>query len=279
MERGLIERLGKYNRFAKPGFNWLIPVVDKLVTVNITETMVNAEPQDIITEDKLNAVVDAQVYFKVKDDEASVKAAKYNVNDYEDQIVNLARTTLRNIIGTMKLNKANSQRNAINKDLMKTLIIETKNWGIDVVRTELKEINPPKDVQDTMNKVVIAENEKQAAVDFASAVETKADGQKRAEIKKAEGEKQATILTAEATKERSVLEAEGKAEAIKLENEALQKYFKNEAQLFKTLDVTLNSLKENSKIVITGKGISPMVVFGDDNKKLAPILKKFSEGN
>ena len=93
--RGLVERLGRYNRFAKAGFQWVIPAIETLHSVNITEQMVDAAPQEIITYDNLNARVDAQVYFKVKDDEGSVKASQYNVNNYQWQIVNLARTTLR----------------------------------------------------------------------------------------------------------------------------------------------------------------------------------------
>jgi len=101
--RGLVERLGKYHRFATSGFNWLIPIIESLYQINITEQMVDAEPQEIITNDNLNARVDAQVYFKVKIDEESVKSSQYNVNNYQWQIVNLARTTLRNIIGTLTL--------------------------------------------------------------------------------------------------------------------------------------------------------------------------------
>ena len=106
--RALIERLGKYNRFAQPGFHWIMPGIDKIYRINITEQMVDAEPQEIITNDNLNAVVDAQVYFKVKDDEANVKNSQYKVSNVNFQIVNLARTTLRNIIGTMTLKSANS---------------------------------------------------------------------------------------------------------------------------------------------------------------------------
>ncbi len=182
--RGLVERLGKYHRFAQPGFHWIIPIIDRMISVNITEQMVDAQPQEIITNDNLNAKVDAQVYFKVKDDEESVKNSQYNVNNYERQIVNLARTTLRNIIGTLTLKSANSERDKINSELLTTLSQETKNWGMEIVRTELKEIDPPTDVQETMNKVVKAENEKIAALDFANAREREADGMKRAEIKK-----------------------------------------------------------------------------------------------
>ena len=237
--RGLVERLGKYNRFASPGFHWIIPVIDRMIRVNITEQMVDAQPQEIITNDNLNARVDAQVYFKVKEGEESVKHSQYNVNNYERQIVNLARTTLRNIIGTLTLKSANSERDKINGELLTTLSQETKNWGMEIVRTELKEIDPPKDVQETMNKVVKAENEKIAALDYANAVERQADGQKRSEIKKAEGIKQGKIL-----------EAEGEAEAIRLVNEAANQYFVGNAQLLRKLEAVEKSLRQNAKVVI-----------------------------
>jgi regulator of protease activity HflC (stomatin/prohibitin superfamily) len=237
--RGLIERLGKYHRFAQSGFHWVIPLIERMFLVNVTEQMVNAEPQEIITNDNLNAKVDAQVYFKVKVDEDSVKGSQYNVNNYSWQIVNLARTTLRNIIGTLTLKSANSERGKINADLHRTLLEETRTWGIEIVRTELKEIDPPKDVQETMNKVVKAENEKIAAIDFASARETVADGEKRAKIKEAEGVKQAKILN-----------AEGEAEAIRLVNEAAEKYFIGNAQLLRKLQAMEAALKDNAKVVV-----------------------------
>jgi len=237
--RGLIERLGRYQRFAKPGFNWIIPGIDKLYRINVTEIMVDAQPQEIITNDNLNARVDAQVYFKVKCDEESVKNSQYNVNNYQWQIVNLARTTLRNIIGTLTLKSANSERGKINSELQRTLRTETASWGIDIVRTELKEIDPPKDVQETMNKVVKAENEKMAAIDFATATETMADGARRAEIKKADGVKQARVL-----------EADGEAQAIKLVNEAANLYFVGNAQLLRRLETVEKALANNAKIVI-----------------------------
>ena len=241
--RGLIEVFGKYKGFAQPGFHWVLPVVARMYQVNTTEQMVNAEPQEIITNDNLNASVDAQVYFRVMPDEESVKASQYNVNNYQWQIVSLARTTLRNIIGTMTLKSANSERSKINTELLETLLKETNSWGIAVVRTELKEIDPPKDVQETMNKVVKAENEKIAAIDFATATETMADGQKRAEIKKAEGIRQADIL-----------KAEGQAQAIQLVNEAADKYFVGNAQLLRKLQTVEESLKNNSKIVLPENG-------------------------
>ncbi|MBU0741105.1 SPFH/Band 7/PHB domain protein [bacterium] len=237
--RGLVERLGKYRRFANPGFNWIIPAIDRMITINVTEQMVDAQPQEIITFDNLNARVDAQVYFKVKSDEESVKSSQYNVNDYQWQIVNLARTTLRNIIGTLTLKSANSERDKINGELLTTLSKETSSWGMEIVRTELKEIDPPQDVQATMNKVVKAENEKIAALDYANAVERQADGEKRSEIKKAEGVKQGKIL-----------QAEGEAEAIRLVNEAANRYFVGNAQLLRKLEALEKALSGNAKIVV-----------------------------
>ena len=239
--RGLVERLGKYNRYADPGFHLIIPLIERMFQVDIREMLVEAQPQMIITNDNLNARVDAQVYLKVRADEDNVKASLYNVTNYENQIVNLARTTLRNIIGTLTLKSANSERGKINEELRGTLLQETASWGIEILRTELKEIDPPEDVQETMNKVVKAENEKVAAVDFATATETQADGQRRAEIKKAEGIKQARILS-----------AEGEAQAIRLVNEAADKYFVGNAQVLRKLEAVERALAQNAKVVVPG---------------------------
>ena len=260
--RGLIEVFGRYWRYARPGFHWILPVVMKMYRVDIRELLVDAQPQMIITNDNLNARVDAQVYLKVKDSEVSVKASQYNVFNYEMQIVNLARTTLRNIIGTLTLKSANSERGRINEELRKTLKLETASWGIEILRTELKEIDPPEDVQATMNKVVKAENEKIAAIDFATATETQADGQRRAAVKVADGNKQARIL-----------EAEGQAEAIKLVNEAADRYFIGNAQMLRKLEALERSLAQNAKVVVPGDsqlvnvigelaGITPITVGG-----------------
>ncbi|MCI0472168.1 MAG: SPFH/Band 7/PHB domain protein [Ignavibacteria bacterium] len=268
--RGLIERLGKYRKFANPGFHWIIPLIDKMYTVNITEQMIDAEPQEIITNDNLNASVDAQVYFRVLDTDQDVRNSQYNVNNYKWQIVNLARTTLRNIIGTLTLKSANSERGKMNAELHKTLAEETKTWGIEIVRTELKQIDPPSDVQETMNKVVKAENEKISAIDYATAAETVADGVKRAKIKEAEGYKQSKIL-----------HAEGEAEAIKLVNEAADKFFTGNAQLLKKLETLEASLKNNAKIVVPSgaelvnvigemAGVLPLKI-GDENKEMTEI--------
>ncbi|MFL5789002.1 MAG: SPFH domain-containing protein [Flavisolibacter sp.] len=264
--RGLIERLGRYYKFANPGFHWVIPFIDKIYVVNITEQMVDAQPQEIITNDNLNGSVDAQVYFRVIETEASVKSSQYNVNNYKLQIVNLARTTLRNIIGTLTLRSANSERGKINSEPHNTLKNETASWGIVIVRTELKEIDPPRDVQETMNKVVKAENEKIAAIDYATAAETVADGVKRAKIKEAEGSKRAKVL-----------HAEGEAEGIMLVNEAADKYFTGNAQLLKKLETVEASLSSNAKIVIPA-GTELVNIIGEMAGVLPIHIKKGENG-
>ncbi len=262
--RGLVERLGKYSRFGEPGFHWIIPVVDKMYQVNTTEQMVDAEPRVIITNDNLNVTVDAQIYFKINQDENNVKNSQYNVDDVRLQMVSLARTTLRNIIGTLSLKSANSERNKINKELYDTLMSETKTWGVEIIRAELKQIEPPKDVQSTMNQVVKAENEKIAAIDFATAKETQADGQKRATIKHAEGVRTSRIL-----------HAEGEAEAIRLVNEAANKYFVGNAQLLKRLETLSNALEENTTIVVPSN--SDLVNVIGDLAGVLPINRKSNE--
>ncbi|NLL14392.1 MAG: SPFH/Band 7/PHB domain protein [Fibrobacter sp.] len=261
--RGLIERLGKYSRFAMPGFHWIIPLgIDKMYKINITEQMTESGPREMITNDNLNALIDAQIYFRVIPDEENVKKSQYNVYNVDVQIVALAKTTLRNIIGTLTMKSANSERNKINDALYETLTKETSTWGIEIIRTELKQIEPPKDVQENMNKIVKAENDKIAAIDIATAAETIADGQKRANIKQAEGIKQAKIL-----------QAEGEAEAIRLVNEAANKYFTGNAQILKKLETVQKALEENTKIIVPSN--QDLVNVIGDMAGIVPTKKEF----
>jgi len=165
--RAAIETLGKYTRFQRSGITFIVPFIQKLYSVNITEQLVDVMRQEVITKDNLNCTVDAQVYFKVGDTEPELKNALYQVNNYTVQIVQLARTTLRNVIGDNVFKDVNSQRGKLNHQVYEAMEIETKNWGINIVRVELKEIEPPDDVQETMNMVIKAENDKQSAIDFA----------------------------------------------------------------------------------------------------------------
>jgi len=245
-EKGLIERLGKYKKIAEQGFHWIIPGIDRMVKVDITENMVDVEPQRIITKDDLNATVDAVVYFRVLDPVKAIYAAQ----NYRAQITSLARTTLRDIIGKMTLTEANSKRDTLNGILETELDKQTDAWGIDVIRVELQRIEPPPDVQQAMNNVVIAEREKKAAIDFATATETKADGERRAVIKKAEGNRQGLILEAEGQAQAIIQVAKAEAEKIEKVNTAIRKFFKDEAQIYKKLETVENSLKDGTKYVI-----------------------------
>lgn len=260
-ERGLIERFGQYNRFAEPGLQWVMPFIEKAIVVDITEGMVNAEREEVITKDSLNAVVEAQIYFKVKQDEASVKKSQYAVADYEYQIVQLTKTTLRAIIGTMSLTEANSNRNKINKTLRSELESQVGDWGIDIVRAEIQEITPPADVQAVMNKVVAAEKTKIAAKDLAAAVNIEAEGQKQASIREAEGVKQTEILKAEgqATAIRAVANAE--ADRIKLVSESSKKHFTSHAITMRKLEVA-EKVMAGTKMIVS-PGVNLMQIMGE----------------
>ena len=251
----LIETLGKYLKTAEQGFNWIIPVIQSSRYVNITEQMVDVPEQVVQTSDKLNTTVDAMVYYQVKD----AKASQYNVDNHKRQLTSLARTTLRAVMGNLSLTDCIQKRDQINSEVEKVLDKETDSYGVSVLRVEVQRIEPPKDVQDSMNSVVKAEQDKIAAVNLAKAKETEADGQRMADIKVAEGKKKASILNAEGLKESSILIAEGKAKAFGL----IEKSFKGNAQELKKLEVTENSLKSNSKIILTEKGITPQLLIGN----------------
>lgn len=258
VEVGIIEFLGRYSKTGSAGFNWIVPFLSKMYRINITERRVDIDPQSIITKDKLNAVVDGVVYYKVEDAQKAI----YNVESYQTSVPSLAKTTLRAVIGKMTLTEANENRDQINEEVEKILSKEVTKWGIDVVRVELQRIEPPDDVQEAMNKVVKAENEKIAALDLATAIETKADGERRAEIKKAEGIAAAIRLKADAD-----------GDAIKTVNVAAEEYFVGNAQLLKKLETVSEALKDNTKIIVPAD--SDLVnVISDLAGTQIPIIKK-----
>ena len=269
--RGVIERFGKYRRFRPEGITWVAPWIEKLYAVNITEQMTEASRQEIITLDNLNASVDAQVYYKVRSDEESVKESFYSVDDYKRQIVALANTTLRNVIGSKNFAEVNSKRVILNTEIKRNMEDEVSKWGVDIVRCELKQISPPKDVQETMNRVLKAQNEKEAAIDFANAKETQADGEKRSTIKIAQGKNEAMILDATAKAESIRRIAKAEADKIQTIHDAAREHFKDNAVLLKTLEVNETALKDNSKIILTNKGINPSLIIGDGQSTIVPI--------
>ena len=271
-EKGLVERLGKYHRYVQGGLTFLVPFVDRIVKVNTTERMTPVQRQDVITKDKVFMGVDAVVFYRVKPEESSVKASQYYVNDFTAQINTLARTVLRDIIGGMDMSVANTSRPIINASLKDALDEQTEKWGIEIVRAEIKDLEPPKDLIKSMESVLEADNQRQAAEKTAIAEATLASGEKNAAIQRAEGQKQAAILQSEGQRTATISIAEGDAQATKLRNEALTTYFKDNAIIFKQLETIQASLMNNSKIIVPeGKAIS-LILNEQENLSKATII-------
>jgi len=271
-EKGLVERLGKYHRFVEGGVTFLFPLLDRILRVNVTERMTPVQRQDVITKDKVFMGVDAVVFYRIKPDEQSVKASQYNVANFASQIDTLARTVLRDIIGGMDMSVANTSRPIINTSLKTALDEQTEKWGIEIVRAEIKDLEPPRELIISMESVLKADNDRQAAEKTAIAQATLASGQKNAAIQVAEGQKQAAILQAEGQKTATIEIAEGDAQATKLRNEALTTYFKDSAITFKQLDTISASLMNNTKIIVPeGKAIS-LILNEQENLSKATII-------
>jgi regulator of protease activity HflC (stomatin/prohibitin superfamily) len=271
-EKGLVERFGKYHRFVEGGITLLVPFVDRIIKVNVTERMTPVQRQDVITKDKVFMGVDAVVFYRIKQDEQSVKASQYAVASFAAQIDTLARTVLRDIIGGMDMAIANTSRPIINASLKNALDEQTEKWGIEIVRAEIKDLEPPRELIVSMESVLKADNERQAAEKTAIAQATLASGQKNAAIQVAEGQKQAAILQAEGQKTATIAIAEGDAQATRLRNEALTTYFKDSAITFKQLDTISTSLMNNTKIIVPeGKAIS-LILNEQENLSKATII-------
>lgn len=272
MERGLIERFGKYHKFASGGLTFVMPFVDRLVKVNITERMTPVERQDVITKDKVFMGVDAVVFYKVKPDQESVKSSEYNVNNFASQIDTLARTVLRDIVGGMDMAEANTSRPTINTKLKDALDEQTEAWGIQIVRAEIKDLEPPKELVASMEEVLKADNQRQANEKTAIAVTVLATGKANALAAEADGDKRAAILRADGDKQAAILRAEGQAKATELTNTALTTYFKESAIISKQLDTIAAALKDNTKVIVPeGKTISLILNELDNAKKLLPV--------
>jgi regulator of protease activity HflC (stomatin/prohibitin superfamily) len=200
----VVERLGRYHRTLTPGLALIVPFIDRLrPLIDLREQVVSFPPQPVITEDNLVVNIDSVIYFQVTD----AKAASYEIQNYIQAIEQLTVTTLRNVIGGMALEKTLTSRDEINSQLRGVLDEATGKWGIRVNRVELKAIDPPASIKDTMEKQMRADREKRAAI-------LQAEGQKQAAILTAEGEKQAAVLRAQGQREATILEAEGQAKAI-----------------------------------------------------------------
>jgi regulator of protease activity HflC (stomatin/prohibitin superfamily) len=201
---GVVERLGRYSRTLTPGLAIVVPFVDRVRgLMDLREQVVSFEPQPVITEDNLVVSIDTVIYFQVTD----AKAATYEIANYIQGIEQLTVTTLRNVIGGMALEKTLTSRDEINNQLRGVLDEATGKWGIRVNRVELKAIDPPASIKETMEKQMRADREKRAAI-------LTAEGVKQSQILTAEGEKQSAILRAEGQRQAAILQAEGQAKAI-----------------------------------------------------------------
>jgi regulator of protease activity HflC (stomatin/prohibitin superfamily) len=201
---GVVERLGRYSRTLTPGLALVVPFVDRVRgLMDLREQVVSFEPQPVITEDNLVVSIDTVIYFQVTD----AKAATYEIANYIQGIEQLTVTTLRNVIGGMALEKTLTSRDEINNQLRGVLDEATGKWGIRVNRVELKAIDPPASIKETMEKQMRADREKRAAI-------LTAEGVKQSQILTAEGEKQSAILRAEGQRQAAILQAEGQAKAI-----------------------------------------------------------------
>lgn len=192
-QKGVVERLGRFQRIAQPGLTLILPFLDSIQKVDMREQVVDVPPQEVITKDNVVVTVDAIVYFEATD---PVKLV-YNVADFYQAATKLAQTNLRNVIGEMELDGALTSREHINTKLREVLDDATDKWGVRVVRVEIKRIDPPADVTQAMHRQMKAEREK------------------RASILEAEGARQSAILAAEGSRQAAILAAEGQAEAVR----------------------------------------------------------------
>jgi regulator of protease activity HflC (stomatin/prohibitin superfamily) len=200
----VVERLGRYHRTLNPGLTLIVPFIDRLrPLIDLREQVVSFPPQPVITEDNLVVSIDTVIYFQVTD----AKAVSYEIANYIQAIEQLTVTTLRNVIGGMALEKTLTSRDEINGQLRGVLDEATGKWGIRVNRVELKAIDPPGSIKDSMEKQMRADREKRATI-------LQAEGEKQAAILTAEGEKQAAVLRAQGQREATILAAEGQAQAI-----------------------------------------------------------------
>ncbi len=201
----IVQRLGRYHRTAQSGLTFVVPVVDKMLPkTDLREQVVAFQPQAVITNDNVGMQISTVVYYRVVD----ARAAEYEVASFNVAMEQITQTNLRNVIGNLTLDKTLTSRDEINSRLRMVLDEVTEGWGIRVTRVELKEIIPPRDIQQAMEKQMQAERTRRAAI-------LTAEGDKRAAILKSEGEKESAILRAQGERESAILKAEGEAEAYR----------------------------------------------------------------
>jgi regulator of protease activity HflC (stomatin/prohibitin superfamily) len=255
-----VERWNAYEKNVESGLRYIIPFVQRMLRVNMREQVIDVPPQEIITEDNVVVTIDAIVYYQIMDP----KRAMYEIEDFELAIVKLAQTTLRNIIGEMSLDTCLTSRDKINLELRKVLDEATDKWGTKVNRIEVQRIDPPADIQEAMHKQKTAEQERRQFRLLAT-------GRKEAALQDREG----TILKAEG--EAKAIELVATAQAVKVVSEAANKYFLENAQLNKKLDVVRDTFSQQTKIVVPSSA-DILNVIGLEGAGILPIRKGSSKG-
>ncbi len=255
-----VERLGRYHRTLTPGLNFVIPFVDRVYpAIDLREQVVSFLPQPVITEDNLVVEIDTVLYFQVTDP----RAAAYEIASYLSAVEQLTVTTLRNVVGSMDLEKTLTSRDTINSQLRGVLDDATVQWGIRVNRVEIKAIDPPQTIKDAMEKQMRAERDKRAAI-------LTAEGQRQSQILTAEGDKQAAILRAEGSRTAQILKAEGQARAVDQVFQAVHRNDPDPKLLAYQYLMTLPQLAN-------GPGNTFFVIPGELTAALQGITKAFTE--
>ncbi len=260
-ERGIIEKWNAYEKTVDPGLHYIMPVVRRILRVNMREQVIDVPPQEIITEDNVVVTIDAVVYYQIMDP----TRALYEIEDFELAIVKLAQTTLRNIVGEMSLDTCLTSRDRINMDLRKVLDEATDKWGTKVNRIEVQRIDPPSDIQQAMHKQKTAEQERRRQRLLATGRKEAALQDKDANILKAEGDARAVELVAKA-----------QAEAVRVVSQAANKYFLENAQLNKRLDVIRDTFAQQTKIIVPSTA-DILSVVGLEGAQVLPIKQSSSE--
>jgi regulator of protease activity HflC (stomatin/prohibitin superfamily) len=261
-ERGVVERWNAYEKTVDPGLRYIVPFVQRMLRVNMREQVIDVPPQEIITEDNVVVTIDAIVYYQMIDP----KRALYEIEDFELAIVKLAQTTLRNIVGEMSLDTCLTSRDKINLELRKVLDEATDKWGTKVNRIEVQRIDPPADIQGAMHKQKTAEQERRQ-------IRLLATGRKEASIQDREG----AILKAEGEAKGIELVATAQAQAVKVVSEAANKYFLENAQLNKKLDVIRDTFSQQTKIIVPSSA-DILSVIGLEGDGILPIKRSSSKG-
>ncbi|MEW5868551.1 MAG: SPFH domain-containing protein [Chloroflexota bacterium] len=251
-ERGIQESLGKYNRFIQPGLGFQFPFIHLIRVRDIREHTMDIHPQTVITKDNVEITVDGIMWVRPAADEESIKRTFYNIDDWKRAVAQLAMTNLRQEFGDLTLDESLVAREKIATNLKAVLSTFAVEWGLTVSKVEIRLIDPPEDIKKAMHKQKTAEQERRSMRLLATGEFEAAEQQKLAAIQRAEGEREASIRV-----------AEGRAEAIRLVNEAAEKYFVGNAQNLKQIEMVETALKDNAKIIVTDKGITPTLLVGD----------------